>query len=480
MEYETVIGLEVHVQLNTASKIFCSCSTAFGSEPNQNTCPICLGMPGVLPVLNKGVVDRAIAVGLATKSTIAPHSRFARKNYFYPDLPKGYQISQYELPLCEHGKIEITIGDEKKTIGITRIHLEEDAGKLIHGDNMDDPDSSYVDLNRTGVPLIEIVSEPDIRSSEEAKVYLEKLKTILKYLEVSDCNMEEGSLRCDANISIRPVGQKEFGTRTEMKNMNSFKFLGRAIDYEVERQTQVLEEGGEVIQETRLYNPAKNVTVSMRSKEEAHDYRYFPEPDLMPINVDDEWVAAIKKTLPELPDVKRSRFIEQYKLPYYDANVLTRVRSVADYFEEAAKGAKNPKTVSNWVMSDILRIVNEQHIEPAECKVTPAMLSEMIELIETGAISGKIAKIVMEEMEVSGKSPGKIVAEKGLVQISDTSAIEAEIDKVIALNADQVADYKAGKDKVIGWFVGQIMKATRGKANPGVVNKILKEKLDQA
>jgi aspartyl-tRNA(Asn)/glutamyl-tRNA(Gln) amidotransferase subunit B len=480
MEYETVIGLEVHVQLNTASKIFCSCSTSFGAQPNQNTCPICLGMPGVLPVLNKGVVDRAIAVGLATKSAIAPHSRFARKNYFYPDLPKGYQISQYELPLCEHGEIKIAVGDEEKTIGITRIHLEEDAGKLIHGDNMDNPDSSYVDLNRTGVPLIEIVSEPDIRSSEEAKLYLEKLKTILEYLEVSDCNMEEGSIRCDANISIRPVGQKEFGTRTEMKNMNSFRYLGRAVDYEVERQKQVLDEGGKVIQETRLYNPDKNITVSMRSKEEAHDYRYFPDPDLMPLEVEESWVARIKESLPELPDVRRDRFIKQYKLPFYDANVLTRARPVADYFEEAAKTAKNPKTVSNWVMSDILRIVNEQNIEPAECKVTPAMLADMIGMIESEAISGKIAKTVMEEMEASGKAPAKIVEEKGLVQISDTSAIETEIDKVIAENQDQVADYKAGKDKVLGWFVGQIMKATRGKANPGVVNKILKEKLDQA
>ena len=480
MEYETVIGLEVHVQLNTESKIFCSCPTSFGSVPNENTCPICIGAPGSLPVLNKGVVDRAIAVGLATQNTIAPHSRFARKNYFYPDLPKGYQISQYELPLCEHGKIDIDMDDGEKTIGITRIHIEEDAGKLVHGQNMDHPESSYVDLNRTGTPLIEIVSEPDLRSSEEAKKYLEKLKTILEYLEVSDCNMEEGSLRCDANISIRPVGQKELGTRTEMKNMNSFRYLGRAVDYEVERQKQVLEEGGKVIQETRLYSPEKNITISMRSKEEANDYRYFPDPDLVPLEVDKEWIANIEKTLPELPDAKQDRFEKEYTLPQYDANVLTRSRDVADYFEEAAKNAKNPKAVSNWVMSDILRIVNEQNITPAQCKITPSMLSEMIGMIDDGAISGKIAKTVMEEMAASGKSPKEIVKEKGLTQITDTSAIEAEIEKIVTANPGQVADYKAGKDKVVGWFVGQVMKATRGKANPGIVNKLLKEKLDNS
>jgi aspartyl-tRNA(Asn)/glutamyl-tRNA(Gln) amidotransferase subunit B len=478
-EYETVIGLEVHVQLNTASKIFCGCSTTFGSEPNANTCPICLGMPGVLPVLNKGVVDRAIAVGLATESTIAAVSKFARKNYFYPDLPKGYQISQYELPICEHGKIEIELDDTTKVIGVTRIHMEEDAGKLIHGQNLDDPAHSYVDLNRTGVPLIEIVSEPDMRSAEEAKAYLEKLKTILMYLEVSDCNMEEGSLRCDANVSVRPVGQKEFGTRAEVKNMNSFRYLGKAIEFEVARQIELIEEGGTVIQETRLYNPEKNVTVSMRSKEEAHDYRYFPDPDLVDLHVNQEWVDTIAATLPELPDAKRDRLMTQYDLPHYDASVLTRDKGVAAYFEETAASVKNPKLASNWVMGDILRIVNEQSITIADSPVTPSMLAEMIGLIDSGAISGKIAKTVMEKMIASGKSPATIVEEEGLVQISDTSAIEAEVDRIIAENQGQVDAYRGGKITLIGWFVGQVMKATKGKANPGMVNDLLKGKLDQ-
>lgn len=479
MEYETVIGLEVHVQLNTKSKIFCSCSAQFGASPNESTCPICLGMPGVLPVLNRGVVERAIKVGLATESTIAPKSRFARKNYFYPDLPKGYQISQYEQPLAEHGKIEIHLDGKPKTIGITRVHIEEDAGKLIHGQNLGDPNSSYVDLNRTGVPLLEIVSEPDIRSSEEAKKYLEKLKAILEYIEISDCNMEEGSMRCDANVSIRPRGQEKFGTRTELKNMNSFRFLTRAIDYEVERQKKVIEDGGVIVQETRLFDPERNITLSMRSKEEAHDYRYFPEPDLTPVVVDEKWIDEIREGLPELPDAKRDRFTTQYEIPMYDAEVLTASREVADYYEQTAALCKNYKAVSNWVMGDVLRILKDRNIPASKCPVTPAMVAEMLNLLEDDIISGKIAKTVFEEMEKTGKNPKTIVEEKGLVQITDTSEIELEVDRVLGANPSQVEEYKGGKVKVIGFFVGQIMRATKGKANPDLVNRLLKEKLDK-
>ena len=477
MEFEAVIGLETHVQLSTKSKIFCACSTAFGAPPNANTCPVCLGMPGVLPVLNEDVLRRAVMVGLATGCRIAERTKFDRKNYFYPDLPKGYQISQYDMPIATGGAITITLDDTEKVIGLTRVHMEEDAGKLIHGENLGHPDSSYVDLNRAGVPLLEIVSEPDIRSAEEAKKYLEKLKAILEYLDVSDCNMEEGSLRCDANVSIRPKGQKEFGTRAEVKNMNSFRFLQRAIEFEIARQTQVVTEGGRVIQETRLYDSARDVTVSMRGKEEAHDYRYFPDPDLPLFTVSPEYVAAVRASLPELPDDKRRRFESDYALPRYDAEVLTASRPVADYFEAAAKGAANPKIISNWVMGDILRLVKERNMPPEALPVTPAMLREMVALMDEGVISGKIAKTVFEEMAASGKTPRAIVAEQGLTQITDTSAIEAEVDKIIAANPDQVASFKAGKDKVLGWFVGQVMRATKGKASPDVVNQILKDKL---
>ncbi len=418
-------------------------------------------------------------VGLAMECEIAHLSQFARKNYFYPDLPKGYQISQYDKPLCEHGQIMISIDGEEKRIGLTRIHIEEDAGKLIHGENLGDPDSSYVDLNRTGTPLLEIVSEPDIRSSEEAKLYLEKLKTILEYLDVSDCNMEEGSLRCDANISVRPKGAEKLGTRAEVKNMNSFRFLQKAIEYEVKRQIDVVEDGGQVVQETRLYNSDKDITVSMRSKEEAHDYRYFPDPDLTPVIVEKEWVAKTRAQLPELPDAKKLRFIKEYELPSYDAGVLTASRDVADYFEAVAKNCKNAKTASNWVMGDVLRIVKEQNVAVQNIKVAPAMLSSMINLIETDVISGKIAKTVFEEMADTGKEPETIVEEKGLKQITDTSAIDAEVAKVIADNPKQVEQYKGGKTKVIGFFVGQVMRATKGKASPDMVNKLLKEKLDQ-
>ncbi|MBF0635161.1 MAG: Asp-tRNA(Asn)/Glu-tRNA(Gln) amidotransferase subunit GatB [Nitrospinae bacterium] len=480
MEYETVIGLEVHVQLSTKSKLFCSCSTKFGAEPNGNTCPVCLGMPGVLPTLNGEVVRRAIMVGLATGCKIAPYSTFARKNYFYPDLPKGYQISQFDQPICEHGEIEINLNGAPKRIGITRIHMEEDSGKLIHGENLGNPDSGYVDLNRASVPLLEIVSEPDLRSAEETKKYVEKLKTILEYLDVSDCNMEEGSLRCDANVSIRPMGEKKLGTRSELKNMNSFRFLTRAIEYEVERQKEILESGGRVIQETRLYDPDRNVTQSMRGKEEAHDYRYFPEPDLTPIEPSNEMIEKIRAELPELPDAKKDRFVAQYGLPLYDAEVLTASRGVADYFESAAKNVKTPKLVSNWVMGDILRVINDNGLAAADCPIKPENLAEMIRLIEDNVISGKIAKTVFEEMEKTGKSPKAIVEEKGLVQITDTSAIEAEIDKVISANPSQLADYKAGKTKLLGFFVGQVMRAMKGKANPEMLNKLLEERLGKA
>ncbi|VAX15931.1 Aspartyl-tRNA(Asn) amidotransferase subunit B @ Glutamyl-tRNA(Gln) amidotransferase subunit B [hydrothermal vent metagenome] len=480
MEYEVVIGLEVHTQLSTKSKIFCSCDASYGKSPNKNTCPICLGHPGVLPVLNREVVERAIKAGLATKSEIAPMSQFARKNYFYPDLPKGYQISQYDKPICEHGHINIVVDGKIKRIGLTRIHIEEDAGKLVHGENMDDPGSSYVDLNRTGVPLLEIVSEPDMRSSDEAKAYLGKLKTILEYIDISDCNMEEGSLRCDANISIRPKGEKELGTRTEIKNMNSFRFLQKALEFEIDRQIKIKDDGGKVIQETRLYDSNKNITISMRSKEEAHDYRYFPEPDLTPVMVDKEWIEKVRQNLPELPDAKEKRFQNQYELPLYDAEVLTASRDVAEYFEAAAKECDDFKAISNWVMGDVLRIIKEQNILAAQCPVKPESLAQMIGLIEAGVISGKIAKTVFEEMATSGKDPKMIVEEKGLTQISDSGAIEAEIDKIIESNPKQVEQYKGGKTKVIGFFVGNVMKATRGKANPEIVNKILKEKLDKA
>lgn len=477
MDYEAVIGLETHVQLSTKTKIFCSCSTTFGAEPNANTCPVCLGMPGVLPVLNLEVLNRAIKVGLAVGGKIAEWTKFDRKNYFYPDLPKGYQISQYDLPIVSGGGLDIFADNAHKTIGLTRIHMEEDAGKLVHGENMGDPSSSYVDLNRTGVPLLEIVSEPDIRSSEEARRYMDKLKTILQYLEVSDCNMEEGSLRCDANISIRPVGQKEFGTRAEIKNVNSFRFLQRAIDFEIRRQTELLNEGGTVVQETRLYDEKNDRTVSMRSKEEAHDYRYFPDPDLAPMVIGKDWVERIRATLPELPDEKAKRFMAEYELPEYDALVLCSTRATADYFEQAARGAKSPKIISNWVMGEVLRVVKETGAAPADLPVTPAMLSKMVGMIDSGAISGKIAKTVFEEMAQSGLDPEKIVEQKGLTQITDTSSIEGEVDKILAANPSQVADYKAGKDKLIGFFVGQVMRATRGKASPDMVNQILKEKL---
>ena len=477
MQYEAVIGLEVHAQLKTKSKIFCFCSTQFGSKPNQNTCPICLGMPGVLPILNREVVAFTIKMGLATNCSIASFCRFARKNYFYPDLPKGYQISQYELPLCQKGNVTINLNGNTKKIGITRIHMEEDAGKLIHGENLGQPDSSYVDFNRTSLPLIEIVSEPDIRSSEEAREYLLKLKATLEYLNICDCNMEEGSLRCDANISLRPEGEEKLGTKTELKNMNSFRNVQRAIEYEVKRQTHILDNDEKVIQQTRLWDTGKNETILMRTKEEAHDYRYFPDPDLVPIVVNDEWIEKIRKDLPELPDEKRKRFVKQYKIPEYDAGVLTSSRPLADYYEQCVEMFPQPKTTSNWIMGDILRVLKTDDKEIMDCPVTPKHLTDMLKMIDDKTISSKIAKTVFEEMYSSGIPPVEIVKKKGLVQISDEDSILRIIQDILNKNKAEVEAYQNGKTKLLGFFVGQVMKATQGKANPALVNKLLKENL---
>ena len=477
MKYETVIGLEVHVQIKTKTKIFCSCSTEFGSRPNENTCPICLGMPGVLPVLNKRFLESSMRACLATHCTIEPMNRFARKNYFYPDLPKGYQISQFELPLGTNGYININVDGTKKRIGLTRIHMEEDAGKLIHGENLGSPGKSYVDFNRTGVPLCEVVSEPDLRSSEEARAYLIELKSILEYTGVSDCNMEEGSLRCDANVSIRPVGQKEFGTRTELKNLNSFKFIQKAIEYEVDRQTKILDQGDTVKQETRLYDSDRGETFPMRSKEEAHDYRYFPDPDLVPIMIGEAWVDELRKTIPELPEQKRERFIKSYGIPEYDTGVLTSSEPLADYFEQCTALFPHPKTISNWMMGDLLRELKKDGRDILDCPVSPSALVDLLKLIQSGTISGNIAKGVFEEMYRTQKSAGSIVEEKGLKQITDSSAIEKIVAEVIQANPGQVEEFKGGKEKVLGFLVGQVMKASKGKANPGMVNKLLKEKM---
>ena len=475
-KYEVVIGLEVHAQLLTETKMFCRCSTKFGSEPNSQTCPVCIGMPGVLPVMNRKAVEYAIRTGLATNCRISPYSRFARKNYFYPDLPKNYQISQYELPLCEAGFVEIVLDNEVKRIGITRIHMEEDAGKNIHEER---GDHSFVDLNRTGVPLMEIVSEPDLRSPREASEYMKKLRAILRYLGVCDGNMEQGSLRCDANVSIRPVGHNKFGTRAELKNINSFKFVEKALEYEIKRQVGVIEDGGRIIQETRLWDSAAGVTRAMRSKEEAHDYRYFPEPDLPPILVSQDWIDEITATLPELPDEKRKRFIGQHGLPEYDAELLTSEKAIADWYERVVESGGLPKVVSNWMMGDLMRLLNEENKSVDALLFVPAQMVGMLKLIDDGTISGKIAKTVFEEMYRTGKNAGDIVKEKGLVQISDTSEIETAVDEVLAKSASEVVRFKAGDEKLMGFFVGQVMKATKGKANPKMLNDLLKEKLGQ-
>ncbi len=474
MQYEAVIGLEVHAQLQTNTKIFCGCETRFGEDANTRTCPVCIGMPGVLPVLNSKAVEYTIKTGLSTHCTISSYSRFARKNYFYPDLPKGYQISQYELPICEHGYVEIVVDGKVKRIGLTRIHLEEDAGKNLH---QAEGGASLVDLNRAGTPLMEIVSEPDIRTPEEASDYLKKLRSILRYIEVSDADMEKGNFRCDANVSIRPVGSREFGTRTEIKNVNSFKFVQKALEYEIKRQAQILDEGGKVVQETRLFDSTKGVTFSMRSKEEAHDYRYFPEPDLVPIIVPRETVELIGRTIPELPDAKRERFVRDYVLPEYDADMLTQSRVMAAYFEDTVKISGQPKVVSNWMMGELMRLLNAEGREIEDCPIRPERLAGMIKMISDGVISTKIAKTVFEEMYRSGKDAEAVVKERGLVQVSDTGAIENIIDEVIKANAAQAADYRRGKEKLFGFFVGQVMKASKGKANPDLVNQLLKKKL---
>jgi len=477
MAYEAVIGLEVHAQLLTKAKIFCSCSTRFGAEPNSHACPVCMGMPGVLPVLNRKVVEFTMKMALATHCRINASCNFARKNYFYPDLPKGYQISQYAQPLSEHGYVDIEVDGRKKRIGITRIHMEEDAGKLLHDENLP---STYVDLNRTGVPLIEIVSEPDMGSTEEAAAYLRRLHEILVYLEICDGNMEEGSFRCDANVSLRPKGETAFGTRTELKNMNSFRNVQRALEYEIKRQQYILENGQEVIQETRLWDDSQGITQSMRGKEEAHDYRYFPDPDLVPIVIDKAWIEEVKKSLPELPLEKRERFVRDYQIPSYDAGVLTSSRALAEYFEEVARLSGKPKGASNWVMGDVLRFLNEDKRDIRECPILPQALAEMIQLIENGTISGKMAKDIITEMYRTGKSPQAVIEEKGMVQITDEDALVKTIAEVMTANPVQRGQYRAGKEKLFGYFVGQVMKATQGKANPQLINELLKKMLKES
>jgi aspartyl-tRNA(Asn)/glutamyl-tRNA(Gln) amidotransferase subunit B len=478
MKYESVIGLEVHVQLTTKTKIFCGCSTAFGQAPNSQTCPVCLALPGALPVLNGQAVEYAIRTGLATDCTIAPHSVFARKNYFYPDLPKGYQISQFELPVCRHGWLDIDGEWGRKRIGITRIHMEEDAGKLVHGELPGLAQNSFVDLNRAGTPLLEVVSEPDLRSADEAVAYLKKLHQIVVYLGVCDGNLEEGSFRCDANVSLRPVGQEKLGTRAEIKNVNSFRFVKQAIEHEIERQADLLDSGGTVIQETRLYDPQTGMTRSMRGKEEAHDYRYFPDPDLVPLEIDAAWIETERALLPELPEARRQRYQAQWGLSAYDAEVLTAERPMADYFEACmALLPGQAKSIANWVMGELARKLNDGGVAIADSPVTPVRLTALLKLIEAGTISGKIAKTVFDAMWTTGFEPARIVEEQGLVQVSDGGAIEPIIDEILVANPAQIEQYRGGNEKVFGFFVGQVMKASKGKANPALVNELLKRKL---
>jgi aspartyl-tRNA(Asn)/glutamyl-tRNA(Gln) amidotransferase subunit B len=474
MEYEAVIGLEIHAQLLTDSKAFCSCTTRFGAEPNTNTCPICQGMPGVLPVLNRKALEFTVRMALACNCEINEVSRFARKNYYYPDLPKNYQISQYELPVAEGGWVEVETDDGIRRIRLTRIHMEEDAGKLIHDDHKP---VSYVDLNRTGVPLIEIVSEPEIRSPEEAAAYLRALRSILVYLQICDGNMEEGSFRCDANVSIRPVGETNLGVKTELKNMNSFRNVQRGLQYEIERQTALIQEGERITQETRLFDPTTGTTASMRSKEQAHDYRYFPDPDLLPLRVPPPLVERIRNALPELPAQKKERFIKQFGIPPYDSGVLTASRDMAAYFEETVRLFPNPKIVSNWIMTELMRELKGEESGISRCPVPPKELAELLNLIGDGTISGKIAKTVFEEMYATGRGARTIIEEKGLLQVSDTGELTEVIRKILDDNPGEVAKFLAGKTKVMGFFVGQVMKATKGQGNPAVVNRILTEEL---
>ena len=473
MIYEVVIGVEVHAQLRTKTKMFCGCGTTFGRSPNSQTCPVCLGLPGTLPVINRAAVEMAVRAGLALNCAIGTNNQFDRKNYFYPDLPKGYQISQYESPICEHGWIEIAVGDNKKRVKIRRAHLEEDAGKNVHETGTS---GSRVDLNRAGTPLLEIVTEPDMRSADEVVAYLKGLRDILMYLDVCDGNMDEGSFRCEPNLSLRPLGQKEFGTKVELKNINSFKFVKDAIEYEIKRQTKVLSEGGKIYQETRLWNLDRGETAVMRSKEEAHDYRYFPDPDLVPLKLDKEWIEGFRGSVPELPVARVDRLVRDYGLPEYDAGVLTVSKGIADYFEACVKLFNQPKTVSNWVMGELTRELNLSGIDITASPVTPERLIDLLQLVETGTISLKVAREIFPELYRSGKQPEQIVQEKGLTQVSDEGALDKIIDEVLTKNPAQVAQLKEGKQQVLGFLVGQVMKASGGKANPGKVNELLKKK----
>ncbi len=473
MIYEVVIGVEVHAQLRTKTKMFCGCGTTFGRSPNSQTCPVCLGLPGTLPVINRAAVEMAVRAGLALNCTIGANNQFDRKNYFYPDLPKGYQISQYESPICEHGWIEIAVGDGTKRVKIRRAHLEEDAGKNVHETGTS---GSRVDLNRAGTPLLEIVTEPDMRSADEVVAYLKGLRDILMYLDVCDGNMDEGSFRCEPNLSLRPLGQKEFGTKVELKNINSFKFVKDAIEYEIKRQTKVLSEGGKIYQETRLWNLDRGETAVMRSKEEAHDYRYFPDPDLVPLKLDKEWIEGFRGSVPELPAARVSRFVREYGLPEYDAGVLTVSKGIADYFEACVKLFNQPKTVSNWVMGELTRELNLSGIDITASPVTPERLVDLLQLVEKGTISLKVAREIFPELYRSGKASEQIVQEKGLTQVSDEGALDKIIDEVLTKNPAQVAQFKEGKQQVLGFLVGQVMKASGGKANPGKVNELLKKK----
>jgi len=477
-KYEPVIGLEVHVQLLTVSKIFCSCSTRFGNPPNTNVCPVCLGLPGALPVLNRKAVEFAVLAAMALGCRINETSIFARKNYFYPDLPKGYQISQYDKPLAEFGKIDITTAAGPKKIGITRLHLEEDAGKSLHEGFAGSSESTAIDLNRSGVPLIEIVSEPDITSSAEAHEYLTRLKEIILYTGVSDCNMEEGSLRCDANVSVRPRGQKQFGTKTEIKNVNSFRFIREALEFEIDRQIEIIESGGKITQETRLYNPAEGKTYGMRSKEEAHDYRYFPEPDLLPLVVDEKWQAEIRRTLPELPEARRQRLVSDYGITNYDAQVLTSTKSFADQFEAAAKVAKNPKRVANLVQGELMGRLKAKGLGIEQSPISMQGVALSADLVESGTISGKMLKELYDLAFERNQDFATVYEKEKPQQLTDSSAIEKIIDEIIAASPKQVEQYRAGKKTVIGFFVGQVMKASKGQANPQLVNELLARKLE--
>ena len=476
-KYESVIGLEVHVQLATRTKIFCGCPTSFGASPNSNVCPVCLGLPGALPVLSREAVELAMKGAMALNCAVRPTSRFARKNYFYPDLPKGYQISQYDEPLAEHGFVDIVVDGVNRRIGVTRVHMEDDAGKSLHEGFRDSDKYTYVDLNRSGTPLIEIVSDPDMRSSEEAFAYLTELKQNIQFMQVSTCDMEKGHLRCDANVSVRLKGETELGTKVEVKNLNSFRFLKLAIDYEIARQVGVIESGGRIHQETRLYNSDTGVTVGMRSKEQAHDYRYFPEPDLVPLRISDKWQAEVRSTMPELPGARRARFVSAYGLREYDAGVLTSTRSLAEFFEEAASASSDPKIAANWVMGDLAGMLKAAGREIDDSPVSARHLGELVALIVKGELTGKLAKDVLAKMFESGEAPGVIVEREGLRTMGDSSALEKIVDDTIAANPKQVEQYKGGKTTVIGFLVGQVMKASRGQANPAAVNDLLKAKL---